>query len=243
MKEELLDHYNSKIKEIVIMLRNLQNNLAVLKNELLEKLNTDILMMGPNATQLKCSLEKMNVHPEAYFGGEVELVGNMRHKILVDFREGNNSLLTFLEGKEEKHKRHLKIWNIIVNIDSFFSTPSPTQKQAKNGAQLCESFGEFYPVYFPKNNLTRKMHSLSYVFPRFIREQNICYKMLKLEQEGERLHHVLNEIERRYENIKKRPLRYFYMLLEYKNFKNVTWLFSDQKKETKQEERKKERML
>ena len=161
----------------------------------------------------------MNVHPEAYFGGEVELVGNMRHKILVDFREGNNSLLTFLEGKEEKHKKHLKIWNIIVNIDSFFSTPSPTQKQAKNGAQLCESFGEFYPVYFPKNNLTRKMHSLSYVFPRFIREQNICYKMLKLEQEGERLHHVLNEIERRYENIKKQPLRYFYMLLEYENFK------------------------
>ena len=47
----------------------------------------------------------MNVHPEAYFGGEVELVGNMRHKILVDFREGNNSLLTFLEGKEEKHKK------------------------------------------------------------------------------------------------------------------------------------------
>ena len=34
------------------------HNLAVLKNELLEKLNTDILMMGPNATQLKCSLEK-----------------------------------------------------------------------------------------------------------------------------------------------------------------------------------------
>ena len=82
--------------------------------------------------------------------------------------EGNNSLLTFLEGKEEKHKKHLKIWNIIVNIDSFFSTPSPTQEQAENGAQLCESFGEFYPVYFPKNNLTRKMHSLSYVFPRFI---------------------------------------------------------------------------
>ena len=158
----------------------------------------------------------MNVHPEAYFGGEVELVGNMWHKILVDFREGNNSLLTFLEGKEEQHKKHLKIWNIIVDIDSFFSTPSPTQEQAENGAQPGE-FGEFYPVYFPEKNLTRKMHSLSYVFPRFIREQNICYKMLKLEQEGERLHHVLNEIERRYENIKKQPLRYFYMLLEYEN--------------------------
>ena len=159
------------------------------------------------------------MHPEAYFGGEVELVGNMWHKILVDFREGNNSLLTFLEGKEEQYKKHLKIWNIIVDIDSFFSTPSPTKEQAEKGAQLCESFGEFYPVFFPENNLTRKMHSLSYVFPRFIREQNICYKMLKLEQEGERLHHVLNEIERRYENIKNKPLRYFYMLLEYENFK------------------------
>ena len=55
------------------------------------------------------------------------------------------------------------------------------------------------------------------VFPNFIRQQNICYKMLKLEQEGERLHHVLKMIEKKYLNVKNKPLRYFYLIKDYEN--------------------------
>ncbi len=44
---------------------------------------------------------------------------------------------------------------------------------------------------------TTKIHTLSFVFPKFIREQNICYKMMQLEQGGERLHAILNRIEKK----------------------------------------------
>ena len=102
-------------------------------------------------------------------------------------------------------------------MDTFFSTPSPVQSVAEEAADVCESWGDYFPVHFSKKNITRKMNSLIMVFPNFIRQQNICYKMLKLEQEGERLHHVLKMIEKKYLNVKNKPLRYFYLIKDYEN--------------------------
>ena len=33
----------------------------------------------------------------------------------------------------------------------------PTKKQNEEGAKLCESWGEKFPVLFPEQNMTRKM--------------------------------------------------------------------------------------
>lgn len=63
--------------------------------------------------------------------------------------------------------------------------------------------------------MTRKIHSLSVVFPKYIREQNIVYQMLKLEQEGERIHKELNQLEQSLGNIRNKPFRYYHLLKKY----------------------------
>ena len=52
---------------------------------------------------------------------------------------------------------------------------------------------------------------------KFIREQNLCHIMLKLEQAGESLHCTLNRIEKHLDNVKNKPLRYWCLLKEYEN--------------------------
>ena len=88
---------------------------------------------------------------------------------------------------------------------------------AEEAAKLCEKFGEVLPINCPDENISRKSHSLVFVFPKFIREQNLCYKMLKLEQAGEKLHSTLNELERLLCRIKNKETRYWILLKEYEN--------------------------
>ena len=73
-----------------------------------------------------------------------------------------------------------------------------------------------YPVNFPFHYITRKMHVLSCVMPKFVR-QGTTYKFLKIEQKAENLHCVFNNIERRFLYQKNKAKRYFLMLKEYEN--------------------------
>ena len=41
--------------------------------------------------------------------------------------------------------------------------------------------------------------------------------MLRLEQEGEHLHHLMNTLETKYKSVKDRATRFWYMLQEYEN--------------------------
>ena len=50
-----------------------------------------------------------------------------------------------------------------------------------------------------------------------IREQGLVYKILKLVESGENLHHKLNKLERQYNNVTNRSERMFSMIKEYKN--------------------------
>ena len=82
-----------------------------------------------------------------------------------------------------------------------------------------KSVGKFFPVNF-KSGLTRKMHVISYVAPQQIRNEGDFFKYLKLEQEIERAHHVLNILERRFEAVKNKALKYFLMIRESKTNHN-----------------------
>ena len=86
-----------------------------------------------------------------------------------------------------------------------------------------------YPVNFPFHNITRKMHVLSCVMPKFVR-QGTVYKFLKIEQKAENLHCVFNNLERRFLYQKNKAKRYFLMLKEYKNMlKKDNTLFEKKK--------------
>ena len=61
------------------------------------------------------------------------------------------------------------------------------------------------------------MHIISFVAPNQIRKDGDFFKYLKLEQEIERAHHVLNILERRFESVKNKAVKYYLMIKEFKN--------------------------
>ena len=58
---------------------------------------------------------------------------------------------------------------------------------------------------------------MSFVAPEQIRKDGDFFKYLKLEQEVERAHHILNLLERRFESVKNKGLKYFLMIKAFKN--------------------------
>ena len=69
--------------------------------------------------------------------------------------------------------------------------------------KICEVF----PLNFPSNPLTQKMHVASFVLPKCIREGTV-YKFLKIEQKGGNLHLL---------SIKNWPNRYMMMIRKVEN--------------------------
>ena len=53
------------------------------------------------------------------------------------------------------------------------------------------------------------MHVLSIVAPKQIREQGAVYKMMKIEQQGEKIHKQLNDLDREFGYIKNKAKRFF----------------------------------
>ena len=60
------------------------------------------------------------------------------------------------------------------------------------------------------------------IFSKFIREKKSVYKFLQLEQEGERLNKILNELETKYKNIKNKAYRYFKMKEDLENMNYIS---------------------
>ena len=113
--------------------------------------------------------------------------------------------------------KFLKLFINLTNIDTLLTTPGEkTVEQREKTAQACEEFGKYFPVHFTRP-FTRKMHIISFVAPNQIRKDGDFSKYLKLEQEIERAHHVLNILERRFESVKNKAVKYYLMIKEFKN--------------------------
>ena len=60
------------------------------------------------------------------------------------------------------------------------------------------------------------MFEVSLVVPIFIRkEPGLLNKVLRLEQEGERLHQIMNTLEKNYKSILNRARRFWFMIQEF----------------------------
>ena len=92
----------------------------------------------------------------------------------------------------------------------FPKNPKNVPNYVKNGVRL-------FPIFFPRN-ITRKIIEYSLVMPRYIREKRgLMNKILRLEQEGERLHSEYNTIEGSYKCIFNKATRYYLMIEQYEN--------------------------
>ena len=109
-----------------------------------------------------------------------------------------NCLLEYVTDYPELFKKHLDMWKILATIEKKLSQPGEkSSEEIEEAANACESYTRRFPVLF-KRNMTRKMHVLSIILPKHIRKDGDYYEHLKLEQAGERLHNVLNQLERQY---------------------------------------------
>ena len=139
------------------------------------------------------------------------------HLIFNDFRAGKNTLISCFSEYPDVYLKFLKLFKILTNIDTLLTKPGEkTSQERETTAKACEEFGIFFPVNFYRS-LTRKMHVLSFVAPQQIRNDGDFFKFLKLEQEIERAHHILNILERRFEPVKNKALKYFLMIKAFKN--------------------------
>ena len=109
----------------------------------------------------------------------------------------------------------LKLLMILHLVKSNYRTT--TTEQLEKTAVECAKFTNIFPVLFPEENITRKMHVLSIVAPKQIKEQKLAYKMFKVEQMGESIHKTFNELERRFANQFNKSQQYYLMLREYEN--------------------------
>ena len=109
----------------------------------------------------------------------------------------------------------MEVFSIVANIRKRFSTKNASAKFHDRTAEICQSFTKMFPILFPDQSITRKMHVLSIVAPKQIRGQKLVYKILKFVERGENLHSKLNKLERQYKNITNKADRMFYMLKEY----------------------------
>ena len=103
----------------------------------------------------------------------------------------------------------------------FISKESDSEEEKEVAAKAAENFTRLFPIYFPDQSITRKIHTLGFTLPDMIRNdksENICYKYLKLEQAGERVHNIWNTLKRsRFFAIKDSKLKLYYTFLEYEN--------------------------
>ena len=103
----------------------------------------------------------------------------------------------------------------------YFSTLKSTKEEKNEAADICSKFTKKIPIYFPEWNITRKMHLLGFVIPKIIRNDkshNICYKFLKVEQAGERIHQKWNMLtQARFFSVRNGKEKLFLMFEEYEN--------------------------
>ena len=107
-------------------------------------------------------------------------------------------------------------WQILTDVDEIISKRNPSPEDLEFGASQSEKFCAVYPINFPTESITRKMHVLSFVIPRHIRSGS-AYRYLKIEQKGENLHCELNKLERELLSIKNVPSRYLMMIKKVEN--------------------------
>ena len=110
--------------------------------------------------------------------------------------------------------------NLLTYCHNSFKKSNKTHEEREELAKTCEEFCVKFPVMFARN-MTRKMHLLSFVCPEFIRNSKFYYKIYKVEQKGESMHHAFNKLNEQFNNIIDKPHKLFLIIREYE-IKNKT---------------------
>lgn len=165
------------------------------------------VMKGPFQTKFDNTLDEMNLKRQIYHKGA--LVGNDVAKILqpIHIKQIVHMFkpieIKLKHGEKQvfcDHKLMSKISTLLTKLSQCFklysaSTPLCPHEVAILGAR-CASFGHWFPINFPKTNLLRKFHVLTFHVP----EKAILMGTVGMEAEhcSESIHPVVNKLDRMY---------------------------------------------
>ena len=118
---------------------------------------------------------------------------------------------------DEKAKKNCELCDYVGNSKNLYQHRINAHDQKQLCCKNCE---KLFPIYFPNQSITRKIHTLGFTIPDLIRSdksENICFKYLKLEQAGERVHNIWNTLKRsRFFAIKDSKINYIIHFLSMK---------------------------
>ena len=204
-------------KALKDQMSDVQDSIVRYKTSVKAKTQVKNDIIGPHERVLNESLKELKMNQEKHFGGDA-MQGNRLHKGYTAIKNKDYTLTKCFSSEPEIRHKFNALWDNISAFDTFLAARDPTPMRCEEAAQLCEKWCKMYPVFFPHKNLTRKMAEYSLVLPSFIREKHdLVNKMMRLEQEGEHIHQVMNTLERVYKPIANKPLRYFHMLEAFEN--------------------------
>ena len=139
-----------------------------------------IKLMGKHEKKMEENLHDLKVKGEIYFGID-NYVGISLHKIFKDFDAGQSG--TLLKGleiiDEDVFEKFSHLWSLLTKVHMFISKETTDEEEKQVAATAAEKFTRLFPVYFPEQNITRKIHTLGFTVPDIIRSdktENICYK-------------------------------------------------------------------
>ena len=167
-------------------MRNIESNLDSLTDQISKWQIAIEDEMGPLEAKLLLALEQINVKRQAYHGHS--FVGNHCKTILKNY----GKLCSVLDDHPEEKNKFMLIFSIYAEIQPLIANKNIlSEAEIRTVESLCTNFGEQFPILFPEESITRKMHELIFHIPRFI----AYHKTLGMfsEEEGESLHNVINQ--------------------------------------------------
>ena len=121
------------------------------------------------------------------------------HKIYKNFLGGETKLIDMFLAHPELHMKFKELFLILSKNHEYYGTPKISEFEKKAAAENAAAFTKRLPILFPEISITRKMHIMGFTIAPLIandKTDNICYKMLKIEQLGEKLHAIWNLLHR-----------------------------------------------
>ena len=125
------------------------------------------------------------------------------------------------QGAIKLNNKFKTIWLIQSKCFQLVSKQFISELENEELALEMEKFTFMFPLLFPQENITRKMHVFSMILPGFVRKFKMAYLMLKLEQYTESMHNKLNQAEIRNRNIKNSGKRLLNCIQQLENNKKM----------------------
>ena len=137
------------------------------------------------------------MNPAIYHGGDLE--GKAVQIMLNCARKPYGfEILDCLDDKPEEKKKYVNALSTLAKVSDALKTPfedSFDNQEILAIKTWCEEWGENWQNDF--KNFTPKAHDMIFVLPEFIKHHKTFHMFYKVEQAGESIHAVLNDIERK----------------------------------------------